>query len=92
MKEIVCNRDIELLAVGLRPYYMSREFSHAIAVVAYVPSCAHAETACDRSKSCQSELKPEAHVLLQAVSLTLSILEMKMFKMSFKNYSCLKFL
>lgn len=43
----VCNRDIELLAVGLRPYYMPIEFSHTIAVVVYVPPRAHAETACD---------------------------------------------
>ncbi|CAM4645751.1 unnamed protein product [Leuciscus chuanchicus] len=37
VKEIVCNRDIEMLVVGLRLYYMPREFSHAIAVVVYVP-------------------------------------------------------
>ena len=32
VKETECNRDIELLAVGLRPYYMPREFSHGIVV------------------------------------------------------------
>ena len=46
VKEIMWNRDIKLLAVGLRPYYMPREFSHAIAVV-YVPPRAHADTGCD---------------------------------------------
>ena len=46
VKEIVCNRDIELLAVGLRPYYMPREFSPTIAVVVYIPPRAHAHTAC----------------------------------------------
>ena len=47
VKEIMCNRDIELLPVGLRPYYMPKEFSHAIAVVVYVPLRVHADTACD---------------------------------------------
>jgi len=44
-KETECNRDIELLGVGFRLYYMPREFSHAIVVCVYVPPRAHTETA-----------------------------------------------
>lgn len=37
VKEQLCSRDIELLAVSMRPYYLPREFSHVIAITAYVP-------------------------------------------------------
>ncbi|KAJ8411033.1 hypothetical protein AAFF_G00180680 [Aldrovandia affinis] len=47
VKEIICTPDIELLAVGLRPYYLPREFSHAIVVVVYIPPSANAARACD---------------------------------------------
>ena len=47
VKETECNRDIKLLAVELRPYYMPREFFHAIVVCVYVPPRAHTETTCD---------------------------------------------
>lgn len=36
MKERICSQDIELLAVGLRPYYVPREFSHIIVTVVYI--------------------------------------------------------
>ena len=39
VKETKCNRDFELLAVGLRLYYMPREFSHAIVVCLCSSSC-----------------------------------------------------
>ena len=47
VKETVCSRDIELLAVGLRPYYLPRELPHVIAVCVYIPPSADAATACD---------------------------------------------
>ncbi|MBN3314597.1 BT2A1 protein, partial [Atractosteus spatula] len=47
VKERVCNPDIELVAVGLRPYYLPREFTCAIFVVVYIPPTANAEVACD---------------------------------------------
>ncbi len=47
VKETVCSRDIELLVACLRPYYVPRQFSHAIVVCVYVPPRTHAETACD---------------------------------------------
>ncbi|MBN3311637.1 MROH1 protein, partial [Atractosteus spatula] len=47
VKERVCNPDIELVAVGLRPYYLPREFTCVIFVVVYIPPTANAEVACD---------------------------------------------
>lgn len=38
VKEQICNQDIELLVVSLRPYYLPREFSHVFAV--YIPPSA----------------------------------------------------
>ncbi|KAI3351339.1 hypothetical protein L3Q82_005886 [Scortum barcoo] len=38
VKEQRCTRDIELLAVSIRPYYLPREFSHVIAITTtYIP-------------------------------------------------------
>lgn len=47
MKEIICTSDVELLAVGLRPYYLPLEFSHTIAVAVYIPPSAAVVGACD---------------------------------------------
>ncbi|MBN3317390.1 TSN11 protein, partial [Atractosteus spatula] len=47
VKEHVCNPDIELVAIGLRPYYLPREFTCAIFVVVYIPPMANTEAACD---------------------------------------------
>ncbi|KAI4898201.1 hypothetical protein NFI96_005256 [Prochilodus magdalenae] len=47
VKEVICWRDIELLAVSLRPYYIPRELSHAIVVCVYIPPRAEVQAACD---------------------------------------------
>ena len=47
VKEIVCTPDIELLAVGLRPYYLPREYTCAIVVVVYIPPSTNTTRACD---------------------------------------------
>lgn len=47
VKTVICCRDSELLTVGLRPYYVPREFSHIVAVVFYVPPRADPAVACD---------------------------------------------
>jgi len=41
-----CCRDIELLALGLRPYYIPREFSYIVAIVVHIPPRAAAAEAC----------------------------------------------
>ncbi|XP_035812432.2 uncharacterized protein LOC118471519 [Amphiprion ocellaris] len=45
VKTALCSRDLELLAVSIRPYYVPREFSHVIALCVYVPPRADAEAA-----------------------------------------------
>ncbi|CAJ1081508.1 uncharacterized protein LOC121656906 [Xyrichtys novacula] len=47
VKERICSPDIELVAVGLRPYYLPREFTSVIAITAYIPPSGNAEAACD---------------------------------------------
>lgn len=37
VKERLCCKDIELLAVGLRPFYVPREFNSVIAIIVYIP-------------------------------------------------------
>ncbi|CAL9697560.1 unnamed protein product [Knipowitschia caucasica] len=67
IKTVVCCRDIELLAIGMRPFYLPREFSHVIVVVAYIPPSAKAEDACDLLHSTVSNLQtlhPQALFLI----------------------------
>uniref|UniRef100_A0A3B1JXG3 Reverse transcriptase domain-containing protein n=1 Tax=Astyanax mexicanus TaxID=7994 RepID=A0A3B1JXG3_ASTMX len=67
VKETICCRDVELLAVSLRPYYVPREFSHAIVVCVYVPPRADAEAACDVIHATFARLQtqhPDAFVAL----------------------------
>ena len=40
IKEQLCSLDVELLAVGLRPYHLPREIPHVIIVVLYIPPSA----------------------------------------------------
>ncbi|KAI5100952.1 hypothetical protein C0J45_9938 [Silurus meridionalis] len=44
IKEQICCKDIELLAASMRPYYLPREFSHVIAIAAYIPPSADASS------------------------------------------------
>ncbi|KAI3355347.1 hypothetical protein L3Q82_017888 [Scortum barcoo] len=46
VKTVSCCRDLELLAVSLRPYYLPREFSHVITVCVYIPPRADARSHC----------------------------------------------
>ncbi len=47
VKERVCSLNIELTAIGFRPYYLPREFTAVIAVTVYIPPSGKAEAACD---------------------------------------------
>ena len=59
VKKTFCSQDTELLAVSLRPYYMPQDFSHAIAILVYVPPRAHADTACYIIHSVVSRLQTQ---------------------------------
>lgn len=40
IKATICMPDVELLAIGLRPHYLTREFSAAFVVIVYIPPSA----------------------------------------------------
>ncbi|TWW54569.1 RNA-directed DNA polymerase from mobile element jockey [Takifugu flavidus] len=67
IREQHCCKDIELLAVSMRPHYLPREFTHALAVVVYIPPSANADAACDVLLSAVSRLQtqhPDALLLI----------------------------
>ncbi|XP_023814848.1 uncharacterized protein LOC111947981 [Oryzias latipes] len=67
VKEQNCSKDIELVAVSVRPYYLPREFSHVLVVTVYVPPSADAAVACERVHSTVSQLQtqhPQALILI----------------------------
>ena len=67
VKERICNPNIELLAVSLRPYYMPREFTCTIAVAVYIPPSADADAACDVINTVTAKLltqHPDAFMLI----------------------------
>ena len=57
IKEKVCCKDIELLAVSMRPHYLLREFMHTIALAVYIPPSANTDAACDVLHSVTSRLQ-----------------------------------
>lgn len=59
IKEKLCRKDTELLAVSLRPNYLLREFSHVIANAAYIPPSANANFACDALHTVPSRLQTQ---------------------------------
>ncbi|XP_056887462.1 polyhomeotic-like protein 2b isoform X4 [Takifugu flavidus] len=67
IKEQHCCKDIELIDVSMRPHYLPREFTHALAVVVYIPPSANADAACDVLLSAVSRLQtqhPDALLLI----------------------------
>ncbi|KAL6473956.1 hypothetical protein MHYP_G00175170 [Metynnis hypsauchen] len=68
IKERACCPDIELLAVGLRPYYLPREYSYAIIVTVYVPPSANPTSACDVIHSIIARLQTQHPSAFMAIS------------------------
>ncbi|TWW68204.1 hypothetical protein D4764_19G0000020 [Takifugu flavidus] len=67
VKERVCNPDVELIAIGLRPYYLPREFTNVIAITVYIPPTGKADSACDVIHSVTADLQtkqPGAFILI----------------------------
>lgn len=63
----MCSKDIELLVVSLHPYYIPREFSHALTVIVCIPPHAQADVACDVIHSTVARLQthhPKAFMLI----------------------------
>ena len=57
VKERFCSPDIELLAVGLRPFDLPRELYSVVVVAVYIPPCADAEVAGDVIHSSVAKLQ-----------------------------------
>ncbi|KAI4888527.1 hypothetical protein NFI96_008530 [Prochilodus magdalenae] len=66
VKERICCPDIELLAVGLRPYYL--EFSHVVVVAVYIPPSANPTSACDVIHSTIARLQTQHPTAFIAIS------------------------
>ncbi|XP_032423388.1 uncharacterized protein LOC116723007 [Xiphophorus hellerii] len=67
VKEQICSPDIELLAVGMRPYYLPREFTSAILIAVYIPPSADAAVACDIISATAAKLQtknPDAFMVI----------------------------
>lgn len=47
IKERICSPDAELFALGLRPFYLPREFSHVVMVTVYIPPSPNPTSVCD---------------------------------------------
>lgn len=70
IKEQCFCRDIELLAVSMRPYYLLREFSQAILITVYILSTAKVDAACDTVHfvTCRCRiLKPSCSSLMTSI-------------------------
>ena len=59
VKEQLCTPDIELLAVGMHPYYLQMEFISTIVIAVYIPLSADAVVACDVISSAAAKLQTE---------------------------------
>lgn len=68
VKEQLCSRDIELLAVSVWPYYIPREFSHVIVITVYIPPSADAAAACERIHCTVSALQTKHPDVLLLIS------------------------
>ena len=67
IKEQICCKDTELLAVSMRPFYVPREFVHVIMIAAHVPLSSNAEAACDALHTVVSRLQtlhPQVLILI----------------------------
>ncbi|XP_051811986.1 uncharacterized protein LOC127536225 [Acanthochromis polyacanthus] len=69
VKQWLCTKDVELLAVSLRPFYLPWEFSHVIAVTVYTPPpSADAAAACELIHSEVSQLQTSHPQSLNIIS------------------------
>ncbi len=67
VKRRVCNPNIELIAIGMRPYYLPREVKNVIAITVYIPPSGKADAACDVIHSVTADRltkHPEAFILI----------------------------
>ena len=63
VKERLCTRDIELLAVGMLLYYLPREFMSIIVIAVYIPPSADAALVCEAISSAAAKLQTEHRLM-----------------------------
>ncbi len=68
IKERICSPDIELFAVGLRPYYLPREFSHVVMVAVYIPPSTNPTSVCDVIHSAIARIQTQHSSAFIAIS------------------------
>lgn len=67
VRERICNSELELLCVTLRPHYLPREFTNIFVCVVYIPPSANAGRAASQIAECVHRLlhvKPDAPMLV----------------------------
>jgi hypothetical protein len=68
VKEKMCTKDVELLSVSIRPFYLPREFSNVFVTALYIPPDANVQNATDHVQEVVVNLmnnKPDAlHIIL----------------------------
>ncbi|KAI4892795.1 hypothetical protein NFI96_002483, partial [Prochilodus magdalenae] len=68
VKEVICQPDIELCVVGMRPYYLPREFTKVVMCAVYVPPSANMDFACDVINSAIARVQNQSPNAFIAVS------------------------
>ena len=64
----ICIPDIEVMAVGFRPFYLPREFTSVILIAVYIPLSAVAENACDVISSIVAKMQTQQPNSFAAIS------------------------
>lgn len=67
IRDTICNPDLELLCVTLRPHYLPREFSNIFVCAVYVPPSGNANRAANQIADCvhrHLQNKPDAPILI----------------------------
>lgn len=88
IKEQICS-DVELLAIGLRPYHLPRQIPHVIIVVLYIPPSANPTSVCRTIHTSISKLQTKHPRALIIMSGDFNHVTMDTILPTFKQYiSC----
>lgn len=57
IREEICNPDLELLCVTLRPHFLPMEFTNIFVCIVYVPPSANAGRAANQIAECEASFR-----------------------------------
>ena len=86
IKEQLSSPDVELPAVGLRPYHLPREIPHVIIAVLYIPPSANPTSACSTIHTTISKLQTQHPSALIIISGDFNHVTMDRVLPTFKQY------